>query len=188
MKKNNGINITSKIIYIIYIIAIIYFLSIKDLLGALIIVPCIIGTFVLVKLNKIYNHLFNNTIVSILIVFIMICILFGVCLNFYDINHFDDFLHVWSGFIGCSVGYAIFMCFSENKQNNIKSKIFFILFIFMFSMGIASLWELIEFALDKYFYMTCQGGGNIDTMTDIFDCFVGSLIMTVYYFFKFNKQ
>ena len=46
----------------------------------------------------------------------------------------------------------------------------------MFSMGIASIWELIEFGLDRYLGFDCQAGGLTDTMFDILDCLIGSVL------------
>ena len=48
-------------------------------------------------------------------------------------------------------------------------------------------WELIEFGLDRYLGFDCQAGGLTDTMFDILDCLIGSIIATIYYYFKIRK-
>lgn len=186
--KINKVKIIFRIIYVIYAVVLIYLILQSDFLNIVVGILSLIGIAFLVWMNKKYNRLFNDSITCILIVFIMVALLFGTCLNFYDINHYDDFLHIWSGFIGCSVAYLIFDCFAESKIDTKKKTVFFLIYMFMFSMGVASVWELIEFGMDKYLGFNCQAGGLGDTMIDIFDGFIGSFIMTWYYYFKIKND
>ena len=135
----------------------------------------------------IFSILFGNLLVTTLIIFIPIAIIGGTCFDFYRFNHFDDVLHITSGFIGCMAAKIIFY-FSQNETNTRRKRLFFVIYMFMFSMGVASIWELIEFGLDKYLGFDCQAGGLTDTMFDILDCLVGSIIATTYYYFKIKKQ
>lgn len=138
------------------------------------------------NINKKYKHLFGNLLVNTLIIFIAISILGGTCFDFYRFNHFDDVLHITSGFIGCMVARILFY-FRHEETDIPRKRIFFVIYMFMFSMGIASIWELIEFGLDRYLGFDCQAGGLTDTMFDILDCLIGSVIATIYYYFKIRK-
>ena len=161
MKKQNIFSIIHITIYLIYASCIVYFVTVRN---------------------------FRSIIVSILslIIFIAISILGGTCFDFYRFNHFDDVLHITSGFIGCMVARILFY-FSQNETDIPRKRIFFVIYMFMFSMGIASIWELIEFGLDRYLGFDCQAGGLTDTMFDILDCLIGSVIATIYYYFKIRK-
>lgn len=184
----NRLKIISRIIYAIYAVVLVYLFFKSNFLNITIAVLSLIGIIVLVRLNKIYNHLFNDSITAVLIVFVMLSLLFGTCLNFYDINHYDDFLHVWSGIIGCSFAYFIYGCFCENKVDIKKKTIFILIYMFMFSMGVASIWELIEFGMDKFLGFECQAGDLRDTMIDTLDCMVGSIFMICYYYFRIKRD
>ena len=81
----------------------------------------------------------------------------------------------------------ILFYFSQNETDIPRKRIFFVIYMFMFSMGIASIWELIEFGLDRYLGFDCQAGALTDTMFDILDCLIGSIIATIYYYFKIRK-
>ena len=187
MKKQNIFSIIHMIIYLIYALCIGYFVTVRDFRSIILSILSLIGIIILVILNKKYNHLFGNLLVTTLIIFIPIAIIGGTCFDFYRFNHFDDVLHITSGFIGCMAAKIIFY-FSQNETNTRRKRLFFVIYMFMFSMGVASIWELIEFGLDKYLGFDCQAGGLTDTMFDILDCLVGSIIATTYYYFKIKKQ
>ena len=89
------LKIIFRIIYAIYAVVLVYLFLQSSFLNIAIAVLSLIGISVLGWLNKKYNHLFNDSITAVLIVFTMLSLLFGTCLNFYDIKYYDDFLHVW---------------------------------------------------------------------------------------------
>lgn len=186
MKKQNIFSIIHIIIYLIYASCIVYFVTVRNFRSIILSILSLIGIIVLIILNKKYKHLFGNLLVNTLIIFIAISILGGTCFDFYRFNHFDDVLHITSGFIGC-FGARILFYFSQNKTDIPRKRIFFVIYMFMFSMGIASIWELIEFGLDRYLGFNCQAGGLTDTMFDTLDCLIGSIIATIYYYFKIRK-
>ncbi|MDY5211191.1 hypothetical protein [Intestinibacter sp.] len=187
MKKQNIFNIIHFIIYLIYAVGIVYFVTVRDFRSIILSILSLSGIIILIILNKKYKHLFGDLLVNALIIFIAVAILGGTCLDFYQFHHFDDVLHIISGFIGCMVAKIIFY-FSKNDTATFRKKLFFVLYMFMFSMGVASIWELIEFGLDKYLGFDCQAGGLTDTMFDTLDCLVGSIIATTYYYFKIIKE
>lgn len=186
MKKQNIFSIIHITIYLIYASCIAYFVTVRNFRSIIVSILSLIGIIILVILNKKYRHLFGNLLVNTLIIFIAISILGGTCFDFYRFNHFDDVLHITSGFIGCMVARILFY-FSQNETDIPRKRIFFVIYMFMFSMGIASIWELIEFGLDRYLGFDCQAGGLTDTMFDILDCLIGSVIATIYYYFKIRK-
>lgn len=186
MKKQNIFSIIHITIYLIYASCIVYFVTVRNFRSIIVSILSLIGIIILVILNKKYRHLFGNLLVNTLIIFIAISILGGTCFDFYRFNHFDDVLHITSGFIGCMVARILFY-FSQNETDIPRKRIFFVIYMFMFSMGIASIWELIEFGLDRYLGFDCQAGGLTDTMFDILDCLIGSIIATIYYYFKIRK-
>ena len=186
MNKQNIFSIIHITIYLIYASCIVYFVTVRNFRSIIVSILSLIGIIILIILNKKYRHLFGNLLVNTLIIFIAISILGGTCFDFYRFNHFDDVLHITSGFIGCMVARILFY-FSQNETDIPRKRIFFVIYMFMFSMGIASMWELIEFGLDRYLGFDCQAGGLTDTMFDILDCLIGSIIATIYYYFKIRK-
>lgn len=186
MKKQNIFSIIHITTYLIYASCIVYFVTVRNFRSIIVSILSLIGIIILIILNKKYKHLFGNLLVNTLIIFIAISILGGTCFDFYRFNHFDDVLHITSGFIGCMVARILFY-FSQNETDIPRKRIFFVIYMFMFSMGIASIWELIEFGLDRYLGFDCQAGGLTDTMFDILDCLIGSIIATIYYYFKIRK-
>lgn len=186
MKKQNIFSIIHITIYLIYAACIVYFVTVRNFRSIILSILSLIGIIVLIILNKKYKHLFGNLLVNTLIIFIAISILGGTCFDFYRFNHFDDVLHITSGFIGCMAARILFY-FSQNETDIPRKRIFFVIYMFMFSMGIASIWELIEFGLDRYLGFNCQAGGLTDTMFDTLDCLIGSIIATIYYYFKIRK-
>ena len=186
MKKQSIFSIIHITIYLIYASCIVYFVTVRNFRSIIVSILSLIGIIILIILNKKYRHLFGNLLVNTLIIFIAISILGGTCFDFYRFNHFDDVLHITSGFIGCMVARILFY-FSQNETDIPRKRIFFVIYMFMFSMGIASIWELIEFGLDRYLGFDCQAGGLTDTMFDILDCLIGSVIATIYYYFKIRK-
>ncbi len=56
-----------------------------------------------------------------------------------------------------------------------------VIFMFMFNMSSARLWEIIEFYVDEFLGMNCQTGGLVDAIMDTLDCLIGTIIMISYY-------
>ena len=47
----------------------------------------------------------------------------------------------------------------------------------MFSMAVASLWEILEFTIDQIWAINCQAGGLNDSMIDMIDSLIGTIII-----------
>lgn len=108
--------------------------------------------------------------------FIFVSVGLGTFGGFYSINHFDDFLHVTSG-IWIGYGAWIVMGYLLGQQEVEKlPKSFIGLYIIMFALAVAGLWELMEFAGDKLFQFTAQGRDPDDTMIDMIDGLIGGAV------------
>lgn len=178
MDKKKVLSYISKLIFIIYLVSIVYFIFFNKVESIVFALASLIGTVILIYLNKKFDKLFDTSLIITLVIFIFFAGLLGSSFRFYDnIKNYDDFLHIWSGFIACSGAYVLFNCFANMEINSRERKIFFVIYMFMFSMGVASIWELIEFFSDQVFHTNCQVGSLVDTMMDMFDCFIGSIIM-----------
>lgn len=188
MESKKVLKYTSKLIYLIYVISIVYFIFKNQLSNVAYALLSLVGSIILVYLSKKWEDLFDSILIINLVIFILFAGLLGSSYGIYGkIKGYDDFLHIWSGLVSCNVAYIIYKYFLGSSISSNKEKIFFVIFLFMFSMGGASLWELMEFAIDKYLGMNSQAGGLVDTMMDTFDCLIGSIIM-IFYYLKINKK
>lgn len=176
MNKKTIMKTLNICLYLFYFFSIFYFINIKIYRYSLICVGCIIGTFLLGIINKKYNKFVNDKFLIVFEIFILLSLILGTCYGMYKVNHYDDFLHISSGVIGSVVGCEVLKIYlPESKRNDIK-KIFFIIFIFTFSMSIGGLWEILEFSLDCAFRINCQAGGLNDTVVDMIDALIGTII------------
>lgn len=187
MKNKNTTKYVTILLLIIYLGSIAIFVKDKNIMNILIASICTVGTIILYFVHKKYTRLIDNNLYIVSALFIMISSLLGSCYGFYDINHYDDFLHLWSGLITVSIAFSIMTFF--HSDNNIKkiNKYFIIIYVFMFSMGVASLWEISEFLIDRFLGMNMQVGGLVDTMIDMIDALVGAIIMLPFIYKKLNS-
>ncbi|WP_042274891.1 membrane protein [Faecalimicrobium dakarense] len=173
---------------IVYIFSIIYFFINKEGGKSGTSIACLLGTIVLYIGSKKYNKLINDKLYNVLVLFILSSSLLGSCYRLYDkINHYDDFLHFWSGFINVSVAFSILNYFNKEELASKMSKFFIVIYLFTFSMGISSLCEITEFLLDVFGGLNTQSGGLTDTMVDMIDSLVGSMIMVPIVIRKIKK-
>ena len=175
-------------IYIVYMASIIWFLKERKLFEFGIVVFCIVSTLILGRVNKKVNKLLDNSIYINLVIFIMVSSLLGSCFKFYSINHYDDFLHLYSGVLSCNVAYLIIRYFNNEENIKMVNKVFIIIFLFMFTMGVASLWEIMEFSLDNILGTHTQIGGLEDTMIDMVDALIGAVISIPYFIRKLSDE
>ncbi len=183
--KDKKINILKLILYIIYIFSIIFFIFKGEYGKSGLSATSLIMLFVL---NKLYSKNYPIIDKSLFIfgnLFILSSFVLGSCYNFYDkIRIYDDFLHLWSGFITVKIGWNILNFL--NIQNSSSKIIIFILILF-FGIGISGFFELIEYTSDVLFGKNTQPGGLKDTMQDMIDALVGGLMMSGYFFKKIKK-
>lgn len=175
-------------IYIVYMASIIWFLKERKLFEFGIVVFCIVSTLILGIVNKKVNKLLDNSIYINLGIFIMVSSLLGSCFKFYSINHYDDFLHLYSGVLSCNIAYLIIRYFNNEENIKMVNKVFVIIFLFMFTMGVASLWEIMELSLDNILGTHTQIGGLEDTMIDMIDALIGAIISIPYFIRKLSDE
>lgn len=185
MKKNKLTTIITWILYALYTGSIILFIQQRNMFNILICIVCILLTVFLQIINNRVKRIMNDQLYITMIGFIMISSLLGSCYGLYSINHYDDFLHVWSGFIACSFAYSVITFFNDATQMN---KIFIVIFLLMFSVAVAGFWEIGEFAMDSLIGTNTQIGGLTDTMIDMIDGLIGCVIMIPFVMMRTNKS
>ena len=84
------------------------------------------------------------------VIFTFMCVLGGEFGHLYAQYPFwDKILHTFSGFLISAIGLALIEFLNKSKRNMLRlSPIFIALFAFGFSMSVAVLWEVFEFAVD----------------------------------------
>ena len=158
-----------------YVVSLIRFLILKDLMGISVSVFSIFATISLIILNRKKERLLEDKLFIALIWYICIASVLGSGYGFYDINHYDDFLHVVSGLLSSTAAISILKYFNDEESVSKINKVFIIIYVFMFSMGVASLWEIGEFSMDNILHTNTQVGGLTDTVMDMIDAMVGSI-------------
>lgn len=186
MRNKNTTKYVTILLLIIYLGSIAIFVKDKNTMNILIASICTAGTIILYFVHKKYTRLIDNNLYIVSALFVMISSLLGSCYGFYDINHYDDFLHLWSGLITVSIAFSIMTFFHSDNDLKKINKYFIIIYVFMFSMGVASLWEISEFLIDRFLGMNMQVGGLVDTMIDMIDALVGAIIMLPFIYKKLN--
>ncbi len=189
MLNKKSISYINIILYIIYIGSIGFFAYTKSFGNVGLSLACLVGTFILSIFNKKYSVLLNNRLYVILVLFIMFSSLLGSCYRFYDIiNHYDDFLHTWSGFISVSVAYSLLISFNRYDVVKDINRYFIVIYLFGFAIAVAGLWEIMEFSMDTLLRLHTQAGGLTDTMMDMIDGLIGAIIMIPFTMKKIKKM
>ena len=136
-------------------------------------------------IEKIFKLNINDNIKFMYVLFIFTSHFLGVTCELYNhIYWFDKFTHFVSGIL-TSFGALIIL------KNNKKSIFFNILFIISFSMLVASSWEIFEYLSSYYFNVDPQRvleTGVTDTMGDIIVAFLGSILVSLCYYFEHKNN
>ena len=135
--------------------------------------------------QKIFKVKINEYINLVYIIFIFMAHFLGVICDLYNyIYWFDKFVHFLSGIVTSFVAIYLLIKFKRDKN------IFFdILYIIAITLMIASLWEVFEYLASYYFGVDPQKvvmTGVSDTMGDIIVAFLGSILVSICYYFE-NK-
>ncbi len=136
-------------------------------------------------IQKLFKIRINEVINLIYIIFIFMAHFLGVICELYNyIYWFDKFVHFLSGIVTAFV--AIYLLVKCKKDKNI---FFDILVIISLTLAVAAFWEIFEYSSSFYFYMDPQKvllTGVNDTMGDIIVVFLGSVLVSISYYFE-NK-
>lgn len=111
-------------------------------------------------------------------IYVFLTVYLGGCLRFYRIvPNYDTLMHTLSGFILTYIGLRI------SKYNNKNKPWFTVLFFFVFSMALASMWEIAEFSIDQIFNENWQRIETclFDTMKDMCVHLFGTVLFTLWY-------
>ena len=183
IKKINLLLILSSIISSFYIVltkeeSLIFIL--KDL-------SIIITINALYIINKIFKLKIGDSINFIYILFIFLAHFLGVTCNLYgQIFWYDKFVHFLSGIISAFAAIYILVKFKKDKN-----MFFDILYIMAFTLMVASLWEMFEYMASYYFSVDPQKGwltGVKDTMHDIIVAFLGSILVSICYYYEIKEN
>ena len=134
-------------------------------------------------LKKLFKVKISDEINFIYILFIFMAHFIGVTCEVYDkVYWYDKFIHFLSGIVTSFV--ALFVISKFKKDNDVK---FTIIFIVAFSLMCAALWEIFEYLSSYYFNVDPQRvalTGVTDTMGDIIVAFLGSIIVSMCYYYE----
>lgn len=134
---------------------------------------------VIALVQRRFHYPLPSIFASIVYVFVFFAVVVGTFGGGYRINHFDDFLHIFSGIW---IGYASWIIFRRvigNGEAANLPKSFIALYMICFSLAAAAVWELLEFAGDKLFSFTAQGRDPDDTMIDMIMGLIGGTITAI---------
>lgn len=105
------------------------------------------------------------------------------------IPYLDKMEHLFSGVILCFIGLLIYSKASNHQEGAEppSSQVAVWLCLF-FSIAMAGVWEIYEFATDHLFGLNSQNGSLLDTMTDIICGTSGAIVTACYLALKARKR
>ena len=176
-------------------------------------------TFVPRIIEKIWKIKLPFFIVTLFLFFCVSSLFLGEIFDFYiKYDWWDDVLHTFSGFYIAAIGFFIINILNERRDIAMKlSPGFVAIYAFILSLACECVWEIFEFAADKFVHSNMQrayestsfkehGAVNdiadpnfnalvgtdalTDTMGDIIEVFIGALILCVigYIVLKHSKS
>lgn len=158
----------------------------------------------------------KHFMVQIPLIITVLCAIFGFVamvmgdgLNFYGkYQWWDSVLHLFSGCVLAFVGlWIISIIFEDSQKVILENKFFIAFYVLLFGLSCGVVWEICEYGYDAFFgtntqqFMAnttasliqaddiplCGHEALSDTMTDLILDFVGSLLVSIYVFFRHNK-
>lgn len=124
--------------------------------------------------EKVFKCKFAFRIELLYYAFIFVALDMGICMDLYKtVPYFDKTVHFCSGVFSALVGHYALVYFKVNKS----PKLFKAMFIMLFSIAIAVLWEFFEFGCDKLLGQSMQqliSVGVDDTMFDLICATIGA--------------
>ncbi len=160
--------------------------NLTKILTVLCIFPLVMVPYLLDKI-KIYHM--DEVVIFFYYIFLLLSLVLGSILDYYcKIWWFDLFTHFISGILTSIVAFIILQ---ENHLIKSNNKSFCILFLIVFTIGIAGCWEYFEYICDKIFHADCQyvkETGVDDTMTDMLIATMASILVSIYYLYYIRKK
>jgi hypothetical protein len=137
--------------------------------------------------ERLFRLKLGDRLKSVLLAFILVSFSFGTAVRGYDLfPPLDAIAHLISGVLFTLIGMCFYVRLRKEPGDLREEWFLLVTYAFFFSMFIAVLWELYEYAA---FLLTGHDAqhhldtGVIDTMEDILACFVGSLLMALSFIF-----
>lgn len=172
---------------LIAVIGTLYFVFTRDTNIVLILkdISIIVTISALYIIRKLFKIKISEVINLTYLIFIFMAHFLGVICELYNyIYWFDKFIHFLSGIVTAFV--AIYLLVKFRKDKNM---FFDILVIISLTLAVAAFWEIFEYLSSFYFHMDPQKvltTGVSDTMGDIIVAFLGSILVSICYYFE-NK-
>ena len=177
---------------------------------------CAIQYVVILAILTIPVLLRKRFMIHIPLLITVVCALFGFVtmimgdgLNFYGkYRWWDSALHLFSGCVLAFVGlWIISIIFEDSHKEVFSSRIFVAFYVLLFGLSCGVVWEICEYTYDSFFGTNTQqfmatttsslplpndvplSGHEAlrDTMTDLILDLVGSLLVSIYVFLRYNK-
>jgi len=121
---------------------------------------------------------YNKNLEFTYLIFIIIVYVLGYVFDFYyEFYFFDAIAHSLFGIIASIFSLPILKKFKIYNCSNIS---FNILFIIIFTLSMAAIWEIVEFSIDKIFLSNMQRSLN-NTMKDIISALLFSFLYCLFY-------
>ncbi len=150
---------------------------------ALAVIPVLLAPWLI---DKILHYKMSETLKFVYYLFTFACVILGSVLNLYNIPEtrcFDKVTHFISGFLTSIVALMIL------KYGKVKTekKWFVPIFIILFSVGIAGIWEFFEYFMDMITggdtqHVLTTGVG--DSMDDMLVATLASILFSIYYYYQ----
>lgn len=181
------VTLTINMLIFLYTISLIYFIFFGETFQ---ISPCVCSLLITIFIKftaKKFINIISSTLIFSILIFILFSSYLGSSFDFYGIvNHYDDIMHFLSGVLSILFAYDLFSILNADS-NAVFNRKLIIVFVFCFSMTIAGLWEISEFLIDNFFAANMQVGGLPDTMYDMIDALVASIITIPIYEIYYRK-
>lgn len=133
---------------------------------------------VILLLFSFFIRKYNKNLEFVYLLFIVISYLFGYIFDFYNkVYFFDAIAHSLFGFVSSVFSLPLLKKF---KIFDCSNMFFNSLFIIIFTLAMASVWEMIEFVIDKIFLSNMQRSLN-NTMKDIISALLFSFVYCLFY-------
>lgn len=105
------------------------------------------------------------------------------------IPYLDKIEHLFSGVILCFIGLLIYTKASDHPEGTEPPSSHVAVWLCLFfSIAMAGVWEIYEFATDHLFGLNSQNGSLLDTMTDIICGTLGAILTACYLALKARKR
>jgi len=132
-------------------------------------------------LGKRFDVIIPRGFETLAVIFLYMSLFLGEVQGYYTrFWWWDLVLHSGSAFLLGILGFLLVYVLNEKKEINLDlTPKFIALFAFLFAVGMGTLWEIFEFAMDQLLGLNMQKSGLVDTMGDLVVDVLGAGVMSV---------